>query len=723
MRCYSVSKSSSGSTALKVIGGSLMFVGGGVGGAVLYATWDPKFRTKVEGAIPYSNWLFGAALGPTQPHKPVSVSLFNFLLVMAVLVNKISPIHAQWAVVVNINFCNALKGQVLVFILFVDAILLLMPKVCCGDSCGGKLDHAQVLQVIYFCLFFFLLQIDDFKPINFIKTKDVSTSDEELSSDAAVIISSTGDVPSVPAPGLESDVKEVPYQTADATHKEHEMKTSQDPMQRLNAALERCMTVTQEAVAAQDVAVGTVQNHAQCIRDMLEQKQPFMDKTKQWRDIEEAMLIRNQSVDKATSSFLQAKEELETLSDEIKLAREKGMSSKVLLAEKELREMKDQLESAGGKVVAVQAETQQQELAQQWSKAFWKELDIMVPGWNSKDKLGADEVSRLLGVAQRRVLQLEGDLSLERRRQESVQDMQQRDAQSKLEDRLQLELGKQRKELSALQRQQVVELRNAMEMEMRTQLKRQTVAHADHLQEALKLQEHDLHAKYQQVMQSRLEEQELALRSASQEVHFARMEDVQAAKRRLQAIEGSVEGLAEREEQVRLAHGLWQAIDFLQESLRTPTGDGPSAPLAAALHAMQAVSPNLAVTTAMMAAVPQLATERGIYTEDALRHRFSHVRKLARRVALVDGDRNSLYQYLLSYLQAFLMADLPATKPPKAGLSSVELEDPFLLLAYATYCLEHGDLEGAARLVNALPGEARRVADGWLSELPIESSS
>uniref|UniRef100_UPI00358F388F MICOS complex subunit MIC60 isoform X2 n=1 Tax=Myxine glutinosa TaxID=7769 RepID=UPI00358F388F len=630
-RCYSGSKLSSGSTAIKVIGGSMLFMGGGVGGTMLYATWDPKFRTKVESTVPYSNWIFDAVLGPTQPNKP----------------------------------------------------------------------------------------INDFKPINFARTKDVSTSDEERSSDAAVIISSTGDVPSMPAPGLESDLKETPHQIADTTHRRHEMKTSQDPMQRLDAALERCVTVTREAVVAQDVAVGTLQKHAQLIRNMLDEKQPFVDKTKQWRDIEEAMLVRSQSVEKATSSFLQAKEELETLKDEIELVKKKGMSSQVHLAEKELNKMMDQLESVGGKVAAVQAETQQQELAQQWSKAFWKELDIIVPGWHSKTKLDADEVSRLLGVAQRRVLQLEGDLSLERRRQESVQDMQQRDAQSKLVDRLRLELGKQRKELSALQRQQVMELRDAMEMEMRTQLKRQTIAHADHLQEALKLQEHDLHSKYQQVMQSRLEDQELALRSASQEVHFARMEDVQAAKRRLQAIEGSVEGLAEREERARLAHGLWQAIDFLQESLRTSTGDGPSAPLAAALHAMQVASPNPAFTTAMTAAVPQLATERGIYTEDALRHRFSCVRKLARRVALVNEDRNSLYQYFLSYLQAFLMADLPATKPPKAGLSSPELEDPLLLLSYATYCLEHGNLEGAARLVNALPGEARRVADDWLSEAKV----
>lgn len=63
----------------KIIGASVLFVGGGVGGTVLYASYDPRFRENVEKAIPYSDKLFEMALGPAPysvpiPKKPVSVS-------------------------------------------------------------------------------------------------------------------------------------------------------------------------------------------------------------------------------------------------------------------------------------------------------------------------------------------------------------------------------------------------------------------------------------------------------------------------------------------------------------------------------------------------------------------------------------------------------------------------------------------------------------------------
>lgn len=48
----------------KVIAVGLLTVGGGVGGTVLYAKWDNKFRATVEKNVPYSDRLFGFALGP-----------------------------------------------------------------------------------------------------------------------------------------------------------------------------------------------------------------------------------------------------------------------------------------------------------------------------------------------------------------------------------------------------------------------------------------------------------------------------------------------------------------------------------------------------------------------------------------------------------------------------------------------------------------------------------
>lgn len=83
-------------------------------------------------------------------------------------------------------------------------------------------------------------------------------------------------------------------------------------------------------------------------------------------------------------------------------------------------------------------------------------------------------------------------------------------------------------------------------------------------------------------------------------------------------------------------------------------------------------------------------------------------------MALIDETRNSLYQYLLSYLQSLLVFEPKQVKPP-SELTSEDL-DTFKLLSYASYCIEHGDLELAAKFINQLKGESRRVAQDWLKE-------
>lgn len=81
---------------------------------------------------------------------------------------------------------------------------------------------------------------------------------------------------------------------------------------------------------------------------------------------------------------------------------------------------------------------------------------------------------------------------------------------------------------------------------------------------------------------------------------------------------------------------------------------------------------------------------------------------------MIDETRNSLYQYFLSYLQSLLLFPPKQQKPP-AELYPEDI-NTFKLLSYASYCIEHGDLELAAKFVNQLKGESRRVAQDWLKE-------
>lgn len=57
------------SNAAKIAAASLITVGGGIGGTIMYAKWDPKFRSAVEKNVLYADWLLGLILGPAPDHS------------------------------------------------------------------------------------------------------------------------------------------------------------------------------------------------------------------------------------------------------------------------------------------------------------------------------------------------------------------------------------------------------------------------------------------------------------------------------------------------------------------------------------------------------------------------------------------------------------------------------------------------------------------------------
>ncbi|KAF7641081.1 hypothetical protein LDENG_00295140 [Lucifuga dentata] len=168
------------------------------------------------------------------------------------------------------------------------------------------------------------------------------------------------------------------------------------------------------------------------------------------------------------------------------------------------------------------------------------------------------------------------------------------------------------------------------------------------------------------------------------------------------------------EEEARKAHQLWLSVEALSYTLKTADADAPTKPLEGAAQAVRDSCSENEFALALASALPEESLQRGVYNEASLRSRFNSLRSLVRRVALIDETHNSLYQYFLSYLQAALLFEAKQEAPP-TQLSSEDL-DPFKILSYASFCLEHGDLELAAKLVNQLRGEARRVVQDWLTE-------
>ncbi|KAJ8262486.1 hypothetical protein GJAV_G00167010 [Gymnothorax javanicus] len=700
----------SGVTAGKVVGATMLVLGGGVGGTILYAKWDPKFRANVEKSVPYSGQVFEMTLGPSTyslplPKKPVKSEPLQLSSASGVSKEAKSP----------------------------------KPK----SKAAAEEKPAEPSAAV------------EHSP-----SAPSAQTFQEASSDTAHIISTISEVPSVPAPAIDDQgaspaaalETSAGGECTECTHEAHPLvkerppeevaarlaaqdKAEEDQLASLSASLEKVLgssaDVTLKALAAQSAAIEAISVHSQKLKEAMEDEEAAPDKkARQWRVLEDALKDRNKMVDEAADALQSARTELEKLRgviDDGKQANLPSARAQILAAEENLHHMQVDLDNMTNKVTTAQSEarilSQYSELVTEAKNQFQKELDSITPeiqsGWKGlTGKLSADDLNSLIAHAHRRIDQLNRELA-EQRVREQVH-IEAALEQQKLEDKKALEaavvkaLEHNREEMLLEQQRKVEEVRDVMEAEMRTQLRRQAAAHTDHLRDVLKVQEQELHAEAQENLTNKLMEQETHYLRQAQEQLDGFTLDMNAAHARLKGIEEAVDSHITAEEEARKAHQLWLSVEALNYSLRVVGADAPTEPLETAVRAVRESCADNEFALALTSALPEESLQRGIYSEASLRARFYRIRQLVRRVAMIDETRNSLYQYFLSYLQSVLLFEPKEVEPP-AKLSSEDL-DPFKLLSYAAYCLEHGDLELAAKFVNQLQGEARRVAQDWLKE-------
>jgi len=262
------------------------------------------------------------------------------------------------------------------------------------------------------------------------------------------------------------------------------------------------------------------------------------------------------------------------------------------------------------------------------------------------------------------------------------------------------------------------------EQEMTAQLKRQAAAHAQHLADAISYQTEQLNQKHEEILSITVAETEDAFRKelAEQKANYIleteALKDqtalaLELATARVKGLSEALTGSAIYESESRKAQELSLACDSLLHALKYGN-NGKPVPLSTQIETVRKVCHGNESVEALTDAFSNVVATRGVYTEDTLRASFKQIGKLCRQVSLVDKDHSSLFVYFLSYVKNILTFAPSISEPPQE-IDVTELE-PFNIVAYANYCLQLGELEQAARFVNQLKGESRKVAEEWLSE-------
>uniref|UniRef100_A0A034VL67 MICOS complex subunit MIC60 n=1 Tax=Bactrocera dorsalis TaxID=27457 RepID=A0A034VL67_BACDO len=351
---------------------------------------------------------------------------------------------------------------------------------------------------------------------------------------------------------------------------------------------------------------------------------------------------------------------------------------------------------------------------------FVEEIESIFPGLNLADQklnLSKEDLDLFIMHAYSHVLayqkelqrlQTDGELRLKR-----VIDSFRGDNESDaVKAQLDYHLEAEKRKLALEQQKKIFQIRADSEKQLRQQLKKQAEAHSDHLNDAIAMKESEMKRNFTREL-----EDKLATEKANYKLQLAAMVG------KMRGMDAALQARAESERSAHQAQALWAACQALWATVSTGEPGvhwrNKLRPLKSEIKAISKVAEGDELVSVVIQNLPTAASERGVFTEDALRERFINVERVARKLALVPEGGASLPIYFLSYLQSLFILK------PDDPISQDELQnkpfdysklDTYDILNRARYFVDRGDLLQALKYMNLLQGGARRVACDWLNE-------
>uniref|UniRef100_A0A0B7B3L1 MICOS complex subunit MIC60 n=1 Tax=Arion vulgaris TaxID=1028688 RepID=A0A0B7B3L1_9EUPU len=495
-----------------------------------------------------------------------------------------------------------------------------------------------------------------------------------------------------------------------------------------NAALEvvihklttNSLNVVSETVKAQTEVAACIRNQTKMLKQAMDDTSDILMKDSQWESVAVAYKERELAMARANELLAESKKNVEKLRDILQEGRNNRVTQNnpaIFPATKQLNEFLKELGAATLQVRQAEAEAnvmqKYKDLVEKGKKQFQKEIESIIPSikFGSGKKLTEDELSALIAHAHRRIEQLQKQiaeqLALERQRLTNALEAQRQENLKMANMALVEERQNMEREFEVEKAKLDVTYLEQVENEVRKQLARQAAAHSDHLRDVLSAQQQSLSVEFNQTVHVKLLEERERFQS-----------EVAGWISRLKGIEAAVEARATSEKLARCAQDLWLACIALNSVIHASNENEEEVqlkPLKSNVDVILEAGQKHPFVETVASAIPEIALDRGVNTEDELRQRFYRVSRICRRLGLVDAENSSVYKYIISYLHSFVVLDnvVATVEGEEVDLTNL---DNFGLLSHAHYWMEKGNLDIALRFMIQLTGESRRAASDWIEE-------